>query len=81
MAGSEQNASGSLHLANDMAGSWRTKDAVLPIYQLLDAISSANLRNQLHDLWVIVASITADDKEGTVNTFGDGEEDGGNEGF
>lgn len=81
MAGSEQDTTGSFSLADKMAGSWGTEDAVLADQKLLDAICSTDLCNCLYDLRVVVATVTANNEEGTLNTFGNGEEDTGDEGF
>lgn len=65
MAGSKEDASSGLPLANDMAGSRRRENAILADQKLLDAISSTNLCDQLDDLGVPEATITANDEEGT----------------
>ena len=62
-----------------MRGSRRRHDAILTDQELLHTVSGTNLRNQLRDLRVVVATITADDQERALDAFGDGEEDGGDE--
>jgi len=64
-----------------MASSWCAENAVLSIYQLLDAIRSTNLGNQLHYLWVVIASITTNDQEGPLHAFWDREQDRCSEGL
>lgn len=81
MAGGEQDTTGCLAYPDDIAGSWSAEDAVLADYELFDAVSCANLGNQLCNLGVPVTSVTTDDESGALDAFGDGEEDAGNEGF
>lgn len=81
MAGSEQDTTGSFSLADKMAGSWGTEDAVLSDQELLDTICSTDLCNCLNDLRVVVATVTANNEERTLNAFGNGEEDAGDEGL
>lgn len=81
MAGSEQDTTGSFSLANKMASSRGTEDAVLADQKLLDAICSTNLCDGLYDFRVVVATVTANNEEGTLHTFGNGEQDAGDEGF
>src|SRR5271155_701875 len=64
-----------------MASSWCAENAILSIYQLLDAICSTNLGNQLHYLWIVIASITTNDQEGPLHAFWDREQDRCSEGF
>lgn len=79
MTGGQENASSSLPLANDVTGSRSRKNAVLADQELLDAIRSTNLSDQLNDLGVVEATITADDEKSTLGTLWYGEEDGRNE--
>src|ERR1700722_2391367 len=58
-----------------MTSSWCAENAILSIYQLLDAICSTNLGNQLHYLWIVIASITTNDQEGPLHAFWDREQD------
>lgn len=64
-----------------MRRSWCAQNAILSDHELLDTVCSTNLRNQLRNLWVPVASITTNDEEGSIYAFWDREEDTGNEGF
>jgi hypothetical protein len=64
-----------------VAGGGCRHNAILTDQELLDTVSGTNLCNHLSDLWVPVAAITADDKVRVLDTFGDGEEDGGDEGL
>lgn len=81
VAGCEEYSTCCFPDADDMARCWCRHDAILPDQELLHAICCTDLRNQLHDFWVPVATITTNDEEGAIGTFGDGEEDGGNEVF
>ena len=81
MAGREQNATGCLSLADDVRGSGRAQDAILADEQLLDAVCSSNLCDELDDFGVPVSSIASDDQEAILDAFGDGEEDAGHESF
>jgi hypothetical protein len=62
-----------------VAGGRGGHDAVLADQELLDAVCGTDLCNDLGDLGVVVAAITANDERGALGTFGDGVEDGGNE--
>jgi len=81
VAGSEQDTTGGLADANEVAGGGSGHDAVLADEELLHAVCGADLCNDLGDLGVVVAAITADNEGGALSTFGDGVEDGGNEVF
>jgi hypothetical protein len=81
VAGSQQDTAGSFPYPNDMAGCGCAENAILTDQQLLDTVGGANLGNQLSDLWVPVAAITADDEDGAVNALRNRLEDAGNEGF
>lgn len=73
VAGGQQDATGGFPYPDDMARSRSAEDAVLADDKLLDAICSANLGDQLCDLGVPVASVTADDQSRAFNALGDGE--------
>jgi hypothetical protein len=64
-----------------MAGSRRAQNTVLANEQLLDAVCCSDLCNLLYDLGIVESAITANDKERSFDTFGDGEEDRGDEGL
>jgi hypothetical protein len=61
VASREQNASSSLPYPNDVAGGRCAEDAVLADQELLDAVRGTELCDQLGDLWVPVAAVTAND--------------------
>lgn len=63
MASREQDATGSLALADDMAGGRRGEDAVLAYQELFDAVCSADVCNQLNDLGVPIPAVASDDEE------------------
>lgn len=65
MASSEQDASCSLADADDMASRRSGKNSILADDELLDAIGSTDLSNQLNDLGVPVPAIATNDKGGT----------------
>ena len=81
MASCEKYAARSFSLSDDMTGCWRAEDPILSDQELLHSVCGANLGNQLHDLRIVEASISADDEETTFGAFGDGEEDAGDEGL
>lgn len=60
-----------------MTGGWSAENAILTDHQLLDTVRSTDLCNQLHDLGVPISSITANDEESAIGTFGYGQKDGG----
>jgi hypothetical protein len=63
VTGSEKDTSRGFTLANDMAGCWRRKNAILTDQKLLRAIGSSNLCNQLNNLGIPEATVTTDDEE------------------
>lgn len=65
MAGSEEDTTGSLVDADDMAGGGGRQDTVLADEELLDTVGGTNLGNQLDDLGVPVTAVTANDEEGS----------------
>lgn len=81
MTGGEEDATSGLADTNDMAGRRGTEDAVLANEKFLDPVRSTNLCNQLDDLRVPVSAIASNDEESPLYTFGNGEEDGGDEGL
>jgi hypothetical protein len=81
VAGRQQDAAGSFPYPNDVAGCGCAEDAILTDQQLLDTVGGTNLGDQLSDLWVPVAAITANDEDGAVDALRNGLEDAGNEGF
>ena len=81
MAGSQKDTAGRLAYTDEMAGSRRAHDAILTDQELLDAIRSTNLGDDLGNLWVPEATITADDEERALDALGDGLEDAGDKGL
>lgn len=81
MTCSEQNATSCFSLPDNVTGSWCTQDSILSNQKLLDTICRANLSYQLHDFWVVEASISPNDQKATLRTLGNREEDTGDEGF
>lgn len=77
VAGRQQDTTRRLANTDQIAGSGRAHDAILANEQLLDAIGSSNLCNDLGDLWVPVAAITANDEVRVLDALGNGQEDGG----
>jgi hypothetical protein len=65
MTSRQQDAARGFPLANDMAGGRGREDAVLADEQLLDAVAGTDLGDQLDDFGVPVATVAADDEEGT----------------
>jgi len=63
VAGSKQNSSSGFPLPNNVARSWRGKNAILADEKLLHAIGSSYLGNQLDHLGVPEAAVTANDEE------------------
>lgn len=63
VTGSQENTTSSLSLANDMAGSWCGQNTVLADEELLDAVSSTNLGDQLNDLGIPETTVTTNDEE------------------
>lgn len=78
VAGCKQNTTGGFPDANEVAGGRGAHDTVLADEQLLDAVSGTNFSNQLSDLWVVVAAITANDEERAIDALGDGQQDRSN---
>jgi hypothetical protein len=54
-----------------VAGCGCAENAVVADQQLLDAVRSTHLGDQLRDLGVPVAAITADDEERVLDALGD----------
>ena len=63
MACCQEDTSGSLALANDMAGCWRRQDAILADQELLDAIGSADFGDELDYLGVPETAVASNDEE------------------
>jgi hypothetical protein len=75
VAGSQEDATSGFALPNDMASCRSAQNTVLSDQELLDAIRSTDLRNQLHDLGVPVSAITANHQEAAFDAFRDREKD------
>lgn len=59
----------------------RAHDAILAKEKLLHAICSPNLDDELHDLWIVVSAIAANDEVAAICTFRNGEETAGDKGL
>jgi hypothetical protein len=81
VAGCQQDTTGGLAYPDDMAGSWRAENAFLADQQLLDAVGSTNLRDELGNLGVPVPAVAANDESRAFNALRNGEQDAGNEGL
>jgi hypothetical protein len=81
VAGRQQNTAGSFPYPDDVAGCRCAEDAILTDEQLLDTVGGTNLRNQLSDLRVPVAAVSANDEGRALNALRDGLKDAGDEGF
>ena len=81
MTGSQKNPARRFSFSNDMARSRGAQDPILSYQELLDAIRSSDLGNQLHHFRVIISPITTNDEEAVLSTLGDRKEDAGDEGF
>ena len=81
MTGSQQNATSSFVFPDDMTCSWCAHDTILTEQQLLDAVCRTDLCDQLHDLWVVVSAIAANDEEAAICAFGYRFEDACDEGL
>ena len=77
MTSSQKDASCGTSFPNDMARCGCGEDAILSDQELLDAVSCTNLGYQLHDLWIVVSSISANDQEAVFDTFGYRKQDAG----
>lgn len=79
MTGSQQNATSSFALSDDMTGCWCAQDTILTDQKLLDSVRSSNLGYQLDNLGVPVSAITADDQEASLDAFRNRKENAGDE--
>ena len=77
----KQYAASRLPFPDNVAGRWCTQDTILPNQELLHAVRSADLCDQLNDLWVVVPAVTSNDKKGALSAFRNGEESAGDEGL
>jgi len=77
VACSEKNTTSSLLDTDQVTGSWGRHDAILTDQKLLDTVCGRDLCDDLSDLWVVVATITTNDEESTLSTFGDRLDDTG----
>ena len=81
MTSRQEDATGGLPLANEIAGSRGTEDAVLAYDELLHTIGGTDLGDLLNDVGVVVATIATNDEESVLSALRDGEEDTGKEGL
>lgn len=63
MAGRQENATGGIALADEVARCRGRQDAILADQELLDTVGSTDLGDQLDDLGVPEPAITADNEE------------------
>lgn len=77
----QQDTTRRLSLPNHMASCRSAQNALLSYQQLLHAVRSSDLGDQLDDFGVIVSSIPADNKKRTLCAFGDGLENACNKGL
>lgn len=81
MTGGQQDPTSGLVFPNDMTCSRSAHYTILTEHHLLDAISSTDFDNELHDLWVPISAISANDKGAVLCSFRYGLEDAGDEGL
>lgn len=62
-----------------MAGSRCAQNSILANEDLLDAVRGSDFGNELNNLGVVVAAVSANNEEGILGTLGDGLEEGGDE--
>ena len=72
MTSCEEDTTGGLLDADQVAGGGCGEDTILTDQELLHAVCRANLCDNLGDLWVPVPAITANDEEGVLCAFWDG---------
>ena len=81
VASREQDSTRSLSFSNDVASGRRTQYAVLTNKDLFHSVSGTNLSNQLNELWIVEASVSANNQEAALCALRDGEDDAGDEGL
>ena len=81
MTGCEEDAASGLSYTNDMTGGGGAKNAIVTDQKLLNSIRGSDLCDELHNFRVPVSAITTNNQERVFNSFGNGEEDGGDEGL
>lgn len=81
MTGSQEDTTGCLSHANEVASSRGTHDTMLSNQELLYAISGTDLCDLGDDLGIVVTTITTNNEERTLNTLRDRQKNAGNEGF
>lgn len=81
MTSSKENTTCGTSFSNHVAGSRCGEDAILSDQELLHPVCCSNLGYQLNHLWVVVSSISTNDKEASLNALGYGQEDAGDEGL
>ena len=74
MTGSQQNTTGCLLHADEIACTRGTQETILTDDQLLHAVRSTDLRNFLDDLGVVIPAVTTDNEERTLSTLGNRQE-------
>ena len=81
MTGSQKDATCGIAFSDDMASSGCGKNAILSDQELFHPVSCTDLCYQLYHLGIVVSTISTDDEEASLNTFGYGEEDASDERF
>ena len=81
MTGGQQDTTGRLAHANQIAGRGGTHDTILADQQLLDTIGGGDLGDLVDHLIVVVTAITTNDEERALDTLRNGQENTRNEGF
>ena len=79
MACSKEDATSGPHLANDVASGWSAHNPSLTEDKLLHPVRGSNLGNELHDLWIPVAAVTANNEEAAISSLGNGQQAAGDE--
>lgn len=79
MTRGQKNTTRGTTFPNNIAGSWCGEDTVLSDQKLLHPICCSDLGYQLDHLWVVVSSISTDNKEASISALGYGQEGAGDE--
>lgn len=77
----QQNTTGRLAHADQVAGRGGTHDTILADQQLLDTVGSGDLGDLVDHFVVVVTAITTNDEERVLDTLWNGQENARNEGF
>lgn len=77
----QKNTARGISLSDDMAGGRGGENAILADQELLHPICRTDLGYKLHDLWIVVPAISSNDQEASLDAFGYGKENAGDEGL